>query len=78
MDPGLKDKMLAYYDERASEYEEAYTRGSGTASITDPAVFINEHKELIELCAISGTVQAAEGSEQILIAPLTQYEARGS
>jgi hypothetical protein len=31
--------MLAYYDERAPEYEEAYTRGTGTASISDPEVF---------------------------------------
>jgi len=31
--------MLAYYDERAPEYEEAYTLGTGTASITEPALF---------------------------------------
>ena len=31
--------MLQYYDERASEYEEAYVLGTGTASIPDPAVF---------------------------------------
>jgi hypothetical protein len=30
MDDGLRDRMLAYYNERASEYEEAYTRGTGT------------------------------------------------
>ena len=42
MDDGLRDRMLAYYNERASEYEEAYTRGTGTASITDPAVFTTE------------------------------------
>ena len=35
MDPDLRRRMLAYYDERASEYEEAYTRGTGTASIKD-------------------------------------------
>ena len=34
--------MLAYYNERASEYEDAYTRGTGTASITDPTVFTTE------------------------------------
>jgi len=28
--------MLAYYNERAPEYEEAYTLGTGTASITEP------------------------------------------
>jgi ubiquinone/menaquinone biosynthesis C-methylase UbiE len=42
MDHGLRDRMLAYYNERASEYEEAYTRGTGTASITDPTVFTTE------------------------------------
>ena len=42
MDHGLRDRMLAYYNERASEYEEAYTRGTGTTSITDPAVFTTE------------------------------------
>jgi ubiquinone/menaquinone biosynthesis C-methylase UbiE len=31
--------MLRYYDERASEYEEAYVLGTGTASISDPTVF---------------------------------------
>jgi predicted TPR repeat methyltransferase len=31
--------MLRYYDERASEYEEAYVLGTGTASIPDPTVF---------------------------------------
>jgi ubiquinone/menaquinone biosynthesis C-methylase UbiE len=34
--------MLAYYDERAPEYEEAYTLGTGTASITEPEVFTAE------------------------------------
>ena len=42
MDQGHRGRMLAYYDERASEYEEAYTRGTGTASITDPSVFTTE------------------------------------
>lgn len=31
--------MFQYYDERASEYEEAYVLGTGTASIPDPTVF---------------------------------------
>ena len=39
MDSQLRQRMLAYYDERAPEYEEAYTRGTGTTSITDPEVF---------------------------------------
>jgi len=34
--------MLRYYDERASEYEEAYVLGTGTASIADPEVFRRE------------------------------------
>jgi ubiquinone/menaquinone biosynthesis C-methylase UbiE len=34
--------MLGYYNERASEYEEAYRLGTGTASITDPTVFTTE------------------------------------
>jgi SAM-dependent methyltransferase len=34
--------MLAYYNERAPEYEDAYTRGTGTSSITDPSVFTTE------------------------------------
>ena len=31
--------MLAYYDQRAPEYEEAFTLGTGTSSIQDPEVF---------------------------------------
>jgi demethylmenaquinone methyltransferase/2-methoxy-6-polyprenyl-1,4-benzoquinol methylase len=38
--------MLAYYNERAPEYEEAYTRGTGTASIPDPQVFTVEARVL--------------------------------
>ena len=38
--------MLAYYDERASEYEEAYTLGTGTSSIQDPGVFTSEARIL--------------------------------
>jgi ubiquinone/menaquinone biosynthesis C-methylase UbiE len=34
--------MLRYYDERAPEYEQAYTAGTGTASIRDGAVFTRE------------------------------------
>ena len=42
MDKSLRDRMLVYYNERASEYEEAYRLGTGTASITDPTVFTTE------------------------------------
>jgi demethylmenaquinone methyltransferase/2-methoxy-6-polyprenyl-1,4-benzoquinol methylase len=42
MDPALRQSMLRYYDERAHEYEDAYVRGTGTASIPDPQVFRRE------------------------------------
>jgi ubiquinone/menaquinone biosynthesis C-methylase UbiE len=45
----LRHIMLAYYNERASEYEEAYTLGTGTASITDPSVFTSE---IVTLAAV--------------------------
>ena len=38
--------MLAYYDQRATEYEEAYTLGTGTASIPDPELFKREARVL--------------------------------
>ena len=38
--------MLAYYDERAPEYDEAYTLGTGTSSIADPEVFKAEARVL--------------------------------
>ena len=38
--------MLTYYDERAPEYEEAYTLGTGTASLLDPEVFKAEARVL--------------------------------
>ena len=56
MDADLRQRMLAYYDERAPEYEEAYTLGTGTASIPDPEVF------KAEALALSGIVgQIAHG-----------------
>lgn len=42
MDATLRRRMLAYYNERAPEYEDAYILGTGTASIPDPDVFITE------------------------------------
>jgi ubiquinone/menaquinone biosynthesis C-methylase UbiE len=42
MDADLRRTMLRYYDERAPEYEDAYLRGTGTASIPDPDVFRRE------------------------------------
>jgi len=46
MDSDLRQRMLAYYDQRATEYEEAYTLGTGTASIPDPEVFKAEAQVL--------------------------------
>jgi demethylmenaquinone methyltransferase/2-methoxy-6-polyprenyl-1,4-benzoquinol methylase len=46
MDSELRHWMLTYYDERAPEYEEAYTLGTGTASIPDPEVFKAEARVL--------------------------------
>ena len=46
MDADLRQRMLTYYDERAPEYEEAYTLGTGTASIRDPEVFKAEARVL--------------------------------
>src|SRR5262245_34833843 len=46
MDADLRRQMLTYYDERAPEYEEAYTLGTGTASIPDPEVFKTEARVL--------------------------------
>jgi ubiquinone/menaquinone biosynthesis C-methylase UbiE len=42
MNPGLRQAIFTYYNERAPEYEEAYKLGTGTASITDPTVFTTE------------------------------------
>ena len=38
--------MLAYYDERAPDYEQAYTDGTGTASIEDGRVFTGDAEQL--------------------------------
>jgi ubiquinone/menaquinone biosynthesis C-methylase UbiE len=42
MDDDLRRSMFRYYDERASEYEEAYVLGTGTASIQNADVFHHE------------------------------------
>jgi SAM-dependent methyltransferase len=49
MDAELRRQMLDYYDERAPDYEEAYTLGTGTASIADPAVFTREIPQLCDV-----------------------------
>src|SRR5262245_49251763 len=51
MDPGLRDSMFRYYDERASEYEDAYVLGTGTASMPDPDVFRREASLLTGIVA---------------------------
>lgn len=42
MDSGVRASMRRYYDERAPEYEQAYTAGTGTNSITPGDVFVRE------------------------------------
>lgn len=54
MDPELRQRMLAYYDERAPEYEDAYRLGTGTASIRDPEVFKAEVPVLARVAAAIG------------------------
>jgi ubiquinone/menaquinone biosynthesis C-methylase UbiE len=46
MDETLRARMLAYYNERAPDYEQAYTEGTGTASIDDRRVFTSEAEQL--------------------------------
>ena len=67
MDPDLRQRMLRYYDERAPEYEEAYTRGTGTASIRDPEVF------KAEAATLSGIVRGFAHGRLIDIACGTAY-----
>lgn len=45
MDRELRSSMLRYYDERAREYDEAYTKGTGTSSL-QPVVFTAESRDL--------------------------------
>ncbi len=51
MDAKVEQSMHEYYSERASEYEEMYTRGRGPASVPDPNAYKSEVK------ALSGIVQ---------------------
>jgi ubiquinone/menaquinone biosynthesis C-methylase UbiE len=51
MDADLRRAMLRYYDERAPEYEDAYLRGTGTSSIRDPRVFVEEIQQLAPVVA---------------------------
>lgn len=58
MDDRLRQSMRRYYDERAADYEDAYVRGLGTASIDDPALFQREAARLGSIVArtVSGRV----------------------
>lgn len=67
MDPDLRRRMLRYYDERAPEYEEAYTRGTGTASISDPEVF------KLEAATLAGIVRRFARGRLIDLACGTAY-----
>jgi demethylmenaquinone methyltransferase/2-methoxy-6-polyprenyl-1,4-benzoquinol methylase len=49
MDTDLRRRMLAYYDERAPEYDEAYTLGTGTASMPDAELFKTEARVLTSI-----------------------------
>ena len=49
MDPNLRRLMLAYYDERAHEYDEVYALGTGSASIPNPEAFTAEVPALGEV-----------------------------
>lgn len=42
LDTDLRRRMKDYYNERATEYEEAYILGTGTASIANPDLFKSE------------------------------------
>jgi|SRR5688572_16992774 len=67
MDSDLRRRMLQYYDERASEYEEAYTLGTGTASIPDPSVF------QVEAALLGGVVERFVQDKVIDLACGTAY-----
>ena len=65
MDVDLRLSMLQYYDERAPEYDDAYLRGTGTASIRDPSVFQLEAKllgDVVERMARGRVIDLACGT----------------
>jgi demethylmenaquinone methyltransferase/2-methoxy-6-polyprenyl-1,4-benzoquinol methylase len=67
MDNELRRGMFRYYDERAPEYEEAYTRGTGTSSISDPDVFRRD------AAALTAVVRRFAGDRLIDLACGTAY-----
>ena len=79
MDTSLRRMMLEYYNERAPEYEETYTLGTGTASISDPGVFIADITRLVEVVARFGHVSSStlvDQSENMLRECLEKVRAR--
>jgi ubiquinone/menaquinone biosynthesis C-methylase UbiE len=65
VDVDLRQSMLQYYDERAPEYDDAYLRGTGTASIRDPSVFQLEAKllgDVVERMARGRVIDLACGT----------------
>ena len=67
MGPDLRDSLRRYYDARASEYEEAYVLGTGTASIPDPEVFRRE------VSVLAGLVERFAGGRLVDLACGTGY-----
>jgi demethylmenaquinone methyltransferase/2-methoxy-6-polyprenyl-1,4-benzoquinol methylase len=67
MEPALRQRMLVYYNERAADYEEAYTLGTGTSSITDPTVFTGE------IAALPDIVRQFAGGRLLDLACGTAY-----
>ncbi len=49
MGKDIKKQIYNYYNERAPEYEEIYTLGTGSASIPDPSVYRKEVKTVSSL-----------------------------
>lgn len=49
MGQNIKQEIYDYYNERAPEYEEIYTLGTGPASIPDPSVYRKEVKTVSKI-----------------------------
>ncbi len=49
MEKEIKKQIYNYYNERAPEYDEIYTMGTGPASIPDPSIYRQEVKTVSEL-----------------------------
>jgi SAM-dependent methyltransferase len=51
MDPRLKTSMLTYYDERAPEYDELYTKGAVPGTSIAPQIRLREVESLSEIAS---------------------------